>query len=263
MEPALCRTLNLMSLELLANYLTVECDDLLKLYNELLKDQRFLSEINEQITLVRRTYQRAIFRHEKIDSVDWMAIQRIALYILVRLYKPAICLETGVFYGGTTCCILNALRKNNYGHLISIDLPRIEDAENSKHYFVGDSEDMPPQLDVGFIVHPAQKERWTLVRGDSHQEITKIRERIDFYNHDSDHSYHFVKTEMNLVWDKLSENAIIMADDLDWSNGFYSFCDQKKLYPLIITDNGKSGIKARTGIVKLDHPMRAQKDVTG
>jgi hypothetical protein len=262
-KPALCRTLNLMSLELLANYLTVEYEDLTKLYDELLNDQRFLGEVNEQITRGRRIYQRALFRHEQIDSADWMAIQRIALYILVRLYKPAICLETGVFYGGTTCCILNALRKNNYGHLISIDLPRIEDEESSKHYFVGDAEDMPPNLDVGFLVHPAQKERWTLVRGDSHQEIAKISERIDFYSHDSDHSYHFVKTEMNLVWDKLSENAIMMAHDLDWSNGFYSFCDQKKLYPLIITDNGKSGIIAKTGIVMLGHPMSAKKDVTG
>ena len=50
-------------------------------------------------------------------------------------------------------------------------------------------------------------------------------------------------------------------DDLDWSNGFYGFCVEKKIYPLIITDNGKSGLRARTGIVKLEHPLEKRVEV--
>lgn len=263
MDPALCRSLNIMSLELLAYYLDIEFQKINSLYIELLEDQEFLGEINEQIANVRPFYERGIFRHERLDSVDWMAIQRIILYIIVRLYRPAVCLETGVFYGGTTCFILNALRRNKFGKLISIDLPRNDNAKSSKHHLVGDSEYIPENLDIGFIVHSAQKERWTLIRGDSLKEIPKISDKIDLYNHDSDHSFDFVRREMNLVWDKLNSNAIIMADDLDWSNGFYSFCVEKKLYPLIITDNGKSGLKTRTGIIKLGHPFSNQKDVTG
>ena len=99
--------------------------------------------------------------------------------------------------------------------------------------------------------------------GNSLEEIPRVGEKIDLYNHDSDHSFDFIKQEMTLVWDKLNSIALIMADDLDWSNGFYSFCVEKELYPLIITDNGKSGLRARTGIVKLDHPFRLQKDVVG
>jgi cephalosporin hydroxylase len=192
-----------------------------------------------------------------------MAIQRIALYILVRLYRPAICLETGVFYGGTTVFILNGLRRNQYGKLISIDLPRDIETNVPKHHLVGDSENIPEELDVGFLVHPEQKERWTLVRGNSVEEIPKLQERIALYNHDSDHTYSFVREEMNIVWNKLNQDAIIVADDLDWSNGFYSFCVEKKLYPLIITDNGKSGLRVRTGIAKLDHPFRQKQDIVG
>jgi len=68
---------------------------------------------------------------------------------------------------------------------------------------------------------------------------------------------------MSLVGGKLTKNAVILADDLDWSNGFFSFCVEKKLYPLIITDNGKSGLRARTGIVKLGHPLAKNKDMVG
>lgn len=263
MEPVLCRSLNIMSLELLASYLDVPFREIETLYTELLDDRNFINELNEQITWCRQYFRKGIFRHETIDTVDWFAIQRIMLYILVRLYRPTLCLETGVFYGGTTSFILNALRRNNHGALISIDLPRAGNDDSPKHHQVGDSEDIPAGLDIGFIIHPAQKERWTLVRGSSLAEIPRIHETIDMYNHDSDHSFNFVKKEMELVLPKLSPGAVIMADDLDWSNGFYSVCVEKKLYPLIITDNGKSGLKARTGIVMLNHHCRLRKDFVG
>lgn len=263
MDPQLCKTLNHMSLEQLAAYLNVDLKIIEKYYTELLNDKKFLDEINEQIRYARKFYQKGICKHEEIDSVDWMAIQRIILYILVRLFKPTTCLETGVFYGGNTCFILNALRRNNHGQLISVDLPANDIKPNKRHRLVGDSEDIVDGLDVGFLVHKSQKKRWCLIRGDSHKEIPKIDKSIDFYIHDSEHSFHFIQKEMSLVWGKLSDGAIIIADDLDWSNGFFSFCVKRKLYPLIITDNGKSGLRARTGIIKLGHPSEKQKEVVG
>lgn len=263
MDAALCRELNGMTLDRLAIYLDVPSADIRALYQELLDDMAFLAEINERIVFARQYFRKGICRHDSVDSVDWFAIQRITLYVLVRLYRPSVILETGVFYGGTTMFILNALRRNNSGTLISIDLPGQLADEDMRHHLVGDSEKVPQGLDLGFLVHPAQAGRWEPLQGDSHAEIPKIDRTIDFYNHDSDHSYDFIKKEMALVWPKLSRDALIMADDLDWSNGFYSFCDEKKLYPLIITDNGKSGLLARTGIVKRGHPMSLRPDVVG
>jgi len=263
MDPELCRSLNNMSLELLASYLRVEPETVNGLYRELLADEKFLGELNEQLQRARKFYRKGICRHEKLDSVDWMSIQRIMLYILVRLYRPAVCLETGVFYGGNTSFILNALRRNRHGKLISFDLPGNEIDRKLRHHLVGDSEDVPQGLDTGFMVHEVLKERWTFIRGDSLTEIPGIDEKIGLYIHDSDHSFNFITTEMNLAWGKLNDDAIILADDVDWSNGFYSFCIQKKIYPLVITDNGKSGLRVRTGIAKLDHPFRQKKDIVG
>lgn len=128
---------------------------------------------------------------------------------------------------------------------------------------VGDKEDYPNELDVGFLIHKSLKERWTLIKGDSLKEIPKLNKKVDLYIHDSEHSFHFVQQEMSLIWGKISDNAMIIVDDLDWSNGFYGFCVEKKIYPLIITDNGKSGLRARTGIVKLGHPLEKRIEVVG
>lgn len=263
MDPQLCRTLNHMSLEQLAEYLSIDYKEIEMYYSELLEDKEFLNEINQQITYARKFYQKGICKHEKLESVDWMAIQRIILYVLIRLFKPSVCLETGVFYGGNTCFILNALRRNNQGQLISIDLPSNNITPEQRHHLVGDSEYIADGLDIGFLVHENLKMRWSLIRGDSHKEIPKIDKQIDLYIHDSEHSFDFIREEMSLVWQKLSKNAFIIADDLDWSNGFFSICVEKKLYPLIITDNGKSGLRARTGIIRIGHPSEKQKDIVG
>lgn len=263
MDPQLCRQLNLMSLEQLAVYLNEDINRLQKFYQEILNDQLFLNEINAQMDRVRPYYRKGIFRHATLDSVDWFAMQRILLYILARLYQPKRCLETGVFYGGNTCFILQALRKNGVGELISIDLPGNEAEQSSRHHLVGDSEYIPAGLDTGFLVPEALKGRWQLIKGDSHTEISRLTGKFDFYIHDSEHSYGFIKKEMSLVWGKLTSNAVVLADDLDWSNGFFSFCDEKRLYPLVITDNGKTGLRARTGVFKIDHPFCKKPDVVG
>lgn len=236
------------------------------LYEELLGDQEFLDEINVRIAEVRRHYRQGIFHHEKIDSIDWMSVQRIIQYILVRLYKPAVVVETGVFYGGSTCFLLNGLRRNNQGTLISIDLPgQLWDRErnDSRHMLVGEGEYLPEGLTTGFMVHDNLKSRWKLILGDSHKEIEKLNTVVDFYIHDSEHSFNFIIKEVELMWPKLSKGAIVMMDDLNWSNGFFSFCVAQKVYPLIITDNGKSGLLARTGIAKLDHSFNTKKEVVG
>jgi hypothetical protein len=44
------------------------------LYSELSEDNEFLGEINEQIQYSRKFYQKATFKHEELDSIDWMAI---------------------------------------------------------------------------------------------------------------------------------------------------------------------------------------------
>jgi hypothetical protein len=59
--------------------------------------------------------------------------------------------------------------------------------------------------------------------------------------------------EMELAWNKLSDDAIFLVDDIDWSNAFYAFVSAKRLYPVLFTDNGKDNLRVRTGVVSKKH----------
>ena len=65
-----------------------------------------------------------IFRTRDFYSVYQFYVYRNLLYYFIRETKPEIIIETGVFHGLTTAWILQALKDNEFGKLISIDLPR-------------------------------------------------------------------------------------------------------------------------------------------
>ena len=58
-------------------------------------------------------------------NINWSATPELAAasYVLVRILKPDIVIETGVGAGVSSWTILHALEENNAGKLISIDLP--------------------------------------------------------------------------------------------------------------------------------------------
>ena len=83
--------------------------------------------------------------------------------------------------------------------------------------------------------------------------IPSLQDTFDFYIHDSDHSMPFLSRELAAAWEKLSAEALILVDDIDWLNAFYAFCVKHRLYPLLMTDNGKGDLRVRTGIAKCGH----------
>jgi predicted O-methyltransferase YrrM len=263
------RKCNLFNVATLEKYFRVKEGLFLDYYNELLADRAFVAELNAQMTMVRDQYgfTKGIFRMDKIDSVDWFAFERILLYILIRHLKPKACLETGVYYGGNTAFMLQALERNDDGLLISIDLPdskiRISEQPTSRHPLVGDSEFYEGELKPGFMIPKKLQSRWHFIEGDSHQVIPRQKERFDFYIHDSDHSMNFVQQEMALAHAQMNPSSVMVVDDIDWSNGFYAFCCERKLFPLLLTDNGKDNLRVRTGLVLLDHPNAGLPAITG
>ena len=57
--------------------------------------------------------------------------------------------------------------------------------------------------------------------------------------------------------------AVMIVDDLDWSNSFFKYCSELRLYPHLAPDNGKDNLIVRTGIVRLDHPYNGHPAITG
>jgi predicted O-methyltransferase YrrM len=261
-----CNVFNIASLE---RYFRVKEGLFLDYYDELLADEGFVAAVNTQMTTIRRQhgFTKGIFRMERIDSVDWFAFERILLYVLIRHLKPKVCLETGVYYGGNTAFMLRALERNGNGLLVSIDLPdskiRISDQPTSRHPLVGNSEYYEQPLKPGFMVPESLHAYWRFIEGDSHQAISSLEERFDFYIHDSDHSLNFVRKELALAHARMNPSGVMVVDDIDWSNGFYAFCCEQRLFPLLLTDNGKDNLRVRTGLVTLDHPNAGIPAVTG
>jgi len=256
------RKCNLWNLDRLADYLSIGPDVLRGYYDEISEDEEFLSGINARLRKVREEYgfTKGIFARERIASADWFAFERILIYVLVRHLKPEAVLETGVYYGGNTAFLLAGLHRNGKGCLVSIDLPdsaiRAGVSANTaqRHPLVGDSELYEPKMKPGFIVPEYLKAHWEFVEGDSISTIPTRTEKFDLYLHDSDHSMGFLTAEAEAAWPKLAQDAVVVVDDIDWSNGFFALCIRKKLCPVLFTDNGKDNLRVRTGLVKLDHP---------
>lgn len=262
------RTCNILNLQLVAKYYEVDASVLGGYYDELLEDKKFLDALNERIRTVREQYafEKGIFQRGEVGSIDWFAFQRLLLYILVRHLRPIRCLETGVYYGGNTAFILNALLKNGSGELISIDLPdsKIKAASpETRHPFVGDTESYTEALRPGFIIPRYLHQQWRFIEGDSIEAIPSIQGPIGLAMHDSDHSIQFLRRELALSQAKLEEGGTIVVDDIDWSNGFFEFCVVNRYYSLCLTDNGKDGLKVRTGLIRVNHPYARIREVTG
>jgi hypothetical protein len=259
------RKCNLFNLAALARYLGSPSEEVIGYYDELSADRTFLDDINRCIAAARkRGFTKGIFRNPGVDSIDWFAFERVLIYVLIRHFKPQIVLETGIYYGGNSAFALRALARNQRGRMISIDLPdsQVRQRGDARHSLVGDTELYDPSLRPGFMVPENLRERWEPIEGDSLAIIPTLSANVDLYLHDSDHSMSFLSSELAAAWPKLTDSALILVDDIDWSNAFFAFCIARRLYPLLLTDNGKDDLRVRTGLAVRGHPRNGDPNFT-
>ncbi len=258
---------NIFAITEVENWLDLPAGTLKHYYEELISQKKFLAELSLQIEKHKNFKNNipGLFKQIPIKNVDWYGLQRILLYCLVRHMKPKLVVETGVYYGGNSVFILAALEENKKGKLFSIDYPQVlmnSQAKSKRHPWVGDSEVYEKIYQPGFIIPEILRTRFNLIVGDSLKEIPKLTGKIDLFIHDSEHTFKHVQSELNLIWKNLSNNALAYIDDIDWSNGFYSFVVENYLYPLLLTDNGKDNLRVRNGLIKKNHKFNNVKYLT-
>jgi predicted O-methyltransferase YrrM len=145
------------------------------------------------------------------------------LYSLVRMLTPEVILETGVANGHSSSVILSALDENGNGCLHSVDVSG----------------------DVGRLIAPEQKSRWHLhllkASGlkKSFSELLALLPTIDLMIHDSDHSYQWMRFELETALPKMSQNGIVACDDGHICYGMVDFCLSHNLRPLLLLDKRK------------------------
>ena len=134
-----------------------------------------------------------------------------AIWCFVRHLKPSHVVETGVAHGVTSRLILEALDRNETGHLWSIDLPPIERAWREQ---------------VGVAVGNRFQDRWSYLKGSSRRRLPRLLSQvgeIDLFIHDSMHSERNVRFELDRAWAALKPGGALIVDDVDANWGFQSF----------------------------------------
>jgi len=129
-------------------------------------------------------------------------------YGVARSLRPKIVVETGVCFGVTSACLLQALEVNREGRLCSIDLPPLD--ENVDDY-------------VGWLVPGELRNRWTLHRGTSSRLLQPLLARlgeIDLFIHDSSHTYRNMRMEFTRVWPSLRRGGVLISDDIEGNRAF-------------------------------------------
>lgn len=135
------------------------------------------------------------------------------LYIITRIMKPNVVVETGVASGVSSTYILQALEDNKKGELYSIDI--------SAHIPRG-------RKRTGWIIPRQLRYRWHLIIGPSSQKLPHLLEdleEIDIFLHDSLHTYRNMLWEYQTAWPFLRKGGILLSHDIQENNAFSDFCD--------------------------------------
>lgn len=152
-------------------------------------------------------------------------------YMLARVTRPSAVVETGVCYGVTSAFLLQALRANGGGCLHSIDLPPL-----------GRSGDEF----VGRLVPKHLRSDWRLHRGRSVDLLPKLaRElrQIDFFLHDSLHTYRNMRQEFEIVTPFLAPQAVVVADDVEGNSAFIEWVSRSRpSYSAVLEQNSKQSL---------------------
>jgi predicted O-methyltransferase YrrM len=154
------------------------------------------------------------------------------LYWLVRQVKPRTIVQSGVCNGLSAAFMMLGLVKNGpEGRLHVIDLPPVFDArdpawtvEGKVYGFV-----IPEGRTSGWLVPDAYRDRLEVWNGDTKDLLPQMVDKvdsIDFFYHDSDHTYNHMMFEFHQAKRKLNKGGLVVADDVSWNASLWDFADE-------------------------------------
>lgn len=151
-----------------------------------------------------------------------LRLHSFTLYCLVRHFEPRLVVETGVASGKSSAVILEALRMNGVGRLISIDLP------NKEGQVLPDgAATHTGNKSVGWLVPDYLRDNWELLLGDSVEILSELIEPIsdcEFFFHDSLHTTAHVLAEYYVIRNRSTNLKVAVIDDVDTGAGVAARC---------------------------------------
>jgi predicted O-methyltransferase YrrM len=114
-------------------------------------------------------------------------------YLLVRAARPAVVLEIAPYYGWSTTWLLQALRDNGTGRLVSYDL--VDYARWT----------VPPDL---------AGDRWTFVHGDVRDHVARLPADVGFLFLDAAHTAEFARWYLDALFPRLAPGTPVGVHDV-------------------------------------------------
>lgn len=157
------------------------------------------------------------------------------LYALCRYFQPRVVVETGVGLGTSSLFILQALADNGGGKLYSIDEPYAK-YQSDAGIIIDESAYCAHDDRPGMLVPTELHDRWELLLGKSHNLLPILCKRLsplDFFFHDSEHTYQNMFQEYTLVWPHLRTSGVLASHDVEWNTAFQDFANTVLKQPIV------------------------------
>jgi len=154
-----------------------------------------------------------------------------AVWCSVLHQRPSVVVETGVARGVTIRIVLEALNRNDRGHLWSIDLPH--PFEKNLH------------AQTGAAVPDSHRRRWSYIEGSSRRRLPALLRslaQVDLFIHDSLHTARNMRFEMEQTLNALAPGGIMIVDDISTHQAFANFAqDFPSLETIVCPHSDRAG----------------------
>jgi hypothetical protein len=157
--------------------------------------RRLSQELREDGELARRLGERLRGRPDRRSTPLYG--RRVGWYCMVRLLRPRLVVETGVYDGLGSAVLLRALERNRGegvpGRLIGVDIDR----------------------QAGWLIGEQERGDYQLVIEDSTTALPRLLagQEVDLFIHDSNHTYEHELAEYRVVRPFLAPAGVILSDN--------------------------------------------------
>lgn len=192
-----------LNVEYLASFVAVVTGEPFKMALKYIREIEADTELKNHIVRLNRAHTERF-----VADAEARFGRRLGWYALVRAHKPRLVVETGVDKGLGSCVIAAALVRNA--------------AEGSPGRLVG--LDINPQ--AGYLLVKPYDRVGEIRLGDSLASIAALKQEVDFFIHDSDHSVEHEANEFRAVESKLSARALVVSDNADCTGELLKFAQR-------------------------------------
>jgi predicted O-methyltransferase YrrM len=169
----------------------------------------YIAEARNDVELKQHVVKAIRSRGQPVDgSVECMFGRRLGWYALVRALRPKVVVETGVERGHGAVLLCAALLRN------------AAEGHPGRYYGL----DIDPG--AGWLLTGKYAQAGKVLYGDSLESLAGMKETIDLFINDSDHSADYEAREYLAIEPKLSAGAVILGDNAHVTDKLAAFSQQ-------------------------------------